>query len=264
MIKLSGVSETLLISLYARYLEHRRADAIIRDEKAAELVEKLDYDFSQFGDLGMVQVATAVRTEILDRGARAFLERHPSAVVVNLGAGLCTRFFRLDNGQVSWFELDLPQVKTVWDEFFEETERHKFLARSFLDFAWFDDLAEYKGADFLFILEGISMYLREDEMKRLLRGMSEAFPGAEVLVEVLGTFFARGGKAFTPVSRTTADFRWGTNDLKELESWGPAIKLLDVWYYTDFHRERWGLFRLLTNLPAVRAQMKIGRFRFTS
>jgi O-methyltransferase involved in polyketide biosynthesis len=36
MEKLSGVSETLLITLYFRYLETLREDGIIRDEKAVE------------------------------------------------------------------------------------------------------------------------------------------------------------------------------------------------------------------------------------
>ena len=161
MIQLSGVSETLLISLYSRYLEDRRDDAIIKDAKAVEIVERLDYDFTRFKGIGTVQLATAVRTEILDRATRAFLQAHPRAVVVNLGAGLCTRFFRLDDGRVRWFELDLPQVETVWRQVFEESERHKFLAYSFLDFNWVREFDELRGEDFLFILEGVSMYQSE-------------------------------------------------------------------------------------------------------
>jgi len=61
--QLIGVSETLLITLYCRYLETQRPDAIIKDEKAIELVEKIDYDFSKFHDW-TVQYGVAVRTEM--------------------------------------------------------------------------------------------------------------------------------------------------------------------------------------------------------
>ena len=44
-IKLSGVPETMLQTIYARAKESRGRGAI-HDAKAEELIEKLDYDFS--------------------------------------------------------------------------------------------------------------------------------------------------------------------------------------------------------------------------
>ncbi len=44
-ITLSGVPETMLQTLYARAKETKNRGAI-HDEKAAELVDQLDYDFS--------------------------------------------------------------------------------------------------------------------------------------------------------------------------------------------------------------------------
>ena len=45
----------------------------------------------------------------MDAAIRTFLARHPDAVVVNLGGGLDTRFFRVDNGRVLWKEIDVPE-----------------------------------------------------------------------------------------------------------------------------------------------------------
>ncbi len=42
---LDGVSETLLITLYTRAIESRRPDAMIKDEKAVEIVKKMDCEF---------------------------------------------------------------------------------------------------------------------------------------------------------------------------------------------------------------------------
>jgi O-methyltransferase involved in polyketide biosynthesis len=42
--------------------------------------------------------------------AREFMARHPNAVVAHLGCGLDTRFERVDDGRVTWYDLDLPEV----------------------------------------------------------------------------------------------------------------------------------------------------------
>jgi O-methyltransferase involved in polyketide biosynthesis len=39
---LSGVAETLLITLYIRAMESQRSDALIKDERAEALVRQLD------------------------------------------------------------------------------------------------------------------------------------------------------------------------------------------------------------------------------
>ena len=38
------------------------------------------------------------------------MDAHPEGLVVNLGAGLDTRFYRLDNGTIAWIDIDLPEV----------------------------------------------------------------------------------------------------------------------------------------------------------
>jgi O-methyltransferase involved in polyketide biosynthesis len=44
---LSGVSETLLLPLYNRAMESQRPDAMLKDEKALELVTQMRLDFSE-------------------------------------------------------------------------------------------------------------------------------------------------------------------------------------------------------------------------
>jgi O-methyltransferase involved in polyketide biosynthesis len=155
--QLKEVSETLLITLYARYLETKREIGIIKDEKAVEIVEKIDYDFSQVASWSM-QAVIAIRTEIIDEVVREFLTQNPQGTIVNLGAGLCTRFFRLDNGFVNWYELDLPRVKTIWDKLIGESERHKYLSYSVMDFEWIERVKENKSEKILFIAEGLFQY----------------------------------------------------------------------------------------------------------
>ena len=45
-VNVTGVTETMVQTLYARAKEIKKQNAKIKDEIAVELVEKLDYDFS--------------------------------------------------------------------------------------------------------------------------------------------------------------------------------------------------------------------------
>lgn len=47
-IKLDGVMETLLITLYIRAKDAMSSSPVINDKKAVEIVDKIDYDFSKF------------------------------------------------------------------------------------------------------------------------------------------------------------------------------------------------------------------------
>ena len=114
---LSGVPETLLITLYLRAMESQRPDALIRDKKAEELFQKIGdeglYDFNRMKSLHLSEenkLVIILRNREFDRCAREYLARRPDAVVVHIGCGLDTRFERVDNGQVEWYDLDLPDV----------------------------------------------------------------------------------------------------------------------------------------------------------
>lgn len=157
---LKGVSETLLIPLWARAVETRHSPPIIKDENAVEMMGNIEYDFSKFDGRKMPQVSIAIRTELLDKSTKTFMDRHPDANVINLGCGLDTRFSRLDNGKTHWYDLDLPESIHLRRQFFNETDRYKMIAE-------------------------ILMYFTEQEVNELMDKMVTNFPDAEMLIETI-------------------------------------------------------------------------------
>ena len=93
-IKLSGVPETMLQTIYARAKESRGRGAI-HDAKAEEIIEKLDYDFSLADKDTAMRSGVIARTIVLDRMTKEWLASHPGAVVVNIACGLDTRCYRM-------------------------------------------------------------------------------------------------------------------------------------------------------------------------
>ena len=79
-IVLSGVPETMLQTVYARAKESRGRGAI-RDKKAEELIDRLDYDFSLADRDAAMHSGVIARTIVLDRLVKEWLAKHAGALL---------------------------------------------------------------------------------------------------------------------------------------------------------------------------------------
>jgi len=111
-IDLVGLEETLLIPLWAREKISTEYNSFLNDTKAIELVERIDYDFSKIDKALRFEgiLLNAARAKQFEDKPRAHIGDHPHASVINLGAGLDTTFYRVDNGLIHCYDLDLPNV----------------------------------------------------------------------------------------------------------------------------------------------------------
>jgi len=233
---LEGITETMLIPLWARAKETRMENPIIKDEMALEMMEQIDYDFEKFERGRMPQVSISIRTELLDKATQYFIDRNEDGTIVNLGCGLDTRYTRLDNKKVHWYDLDLPEPIRIRRRFFKETERYKMIARSVFDYTWMGEIKTDK--PILIIVEGLLMYFLEDEVKELLYRLVEAFPGAEMLCEVTTPLVVERHKKLDPQRERIVPFQWGVKTGEEIEEFNPKIKFITEWNYFDYHKDR--------------------------
>lgn len=255
--KLSGVPRTLLFPVYARAQEAQMKQPLFDDPYSVDMLEKIDFDFSIFanmpesmtGNRRDLQTGIAVRTELLDKGVKAFLENDPQGLVVNMGCGLDARFFRLDNGSMTWVDVDLAEVIDIRHQFFEENDRYRMLAASILDRGWFEGIVPQNGQKVLLIAEGTLMYFPEEEVKTLFRDLVAKFPQSVFLFEVMGS--ALGGKVHPSVKCLGQDTicPWGIGDCEAMEDWSDKLTLTRADSFVDQHRSRWTWpLRILTRL----------------
>jgi len=260
--KLKGIPETMLIPLRARYLESKRENGIISDHKTIEILDQIECDFSGKKEVSIgSQLGISIRTEILDEQVNLFLARNSNAVVVNLGCGLDTRFHRIDNGSVMWYDLDVPEAIEIRRKFFDETDRFKFISKSVTDFSWLKIIPESQ--PLLFIAEGLLMYFTESEVKEILSTVSSTHPESEMLFEAMSPFIAKRTDKHPDVKNYDAQFKWGIKTGADLEEWGQGINFIEEWYYFERHKDRFPvLFKLLSFIPAFRKGMKIIHISF--
>jgi methyltransferase (TIGR00027 family) len=267
---LSDVAETSLMMLAIRAFESRRPDALIKDERAEALVSQMDQDVLR-SKLAKVedysQVAMILRSLDFDRHARDFLARRPEAVVVHIGCGLDSRFERVDNGQVEWYDLDLPEVIALRRTFIgDERERYHLLAGSAFDSAWIEQVSAHRQRPFLFMAEGVLMYFEEAQVKSLVLTLREHFPGAELVFDAFSPFIVRANNLRMSITKLGARYHWGLRRGQEIEGWGrqstgDGIHLLDEWGYFDRPEPRLDHIRWMRHIPFLARVLRIYHFR---
>ncbi len=131
-----------------------------------------------------LKVMRIMLTREMDRYARDFLSRHPEAVVVHIGCGLDSRFERVDNGQVEWYDLDLPDVIELRRKFIgDEGERYHLLGCSVLEDAWLEAVRVHRSAPLPVFGRNVFVYFTEAQVKSLVLTLRDHFPGAELVFD---------------------------------------------------------------------------------
>jgi O-methyltransferase involved in polyketide biosynthesis len=222
-VRLGEVQETLLSTLYARAVETRKKHGILRDPKAVEMVEAIDYDFAKFDGAPML-FGSVLRTLLLDHWARDFLTRYPAGTIVEIGAGLNTRFERVDNGRVHWVDLDLPDSMNLRRGFFDESDRRSMVAVSILDDDWVAAVKANPGP-YLFVAEGVLLYLQEENAEKALGLVTDNFPGAFIAFDTAGRWLVDHQDDPGLKKNLSASFAWACDDPRELER--PGLRLLE-------------------------------------
>jgi O-methyltransferase involved in polyketide biosynthesis len=262
---LDGVAETLLIPLYHRAVESQRPDAIMRDEKAAALVKQMNYDFSKVRKIRTTEgniVARLMLTREIDRYARDFLSRHPEGIVVHIGCGLDSRFERVDNGKVAWYDLDLPEVIDLRRMFIGgEKGRYHLLGCSVLEDSWLDALKQHCQHPFLFLADNVFIYFSEEEVRSLVLKLRDHFPGAELVFDGWSPFFIWLGNRQLSRTKFKNLLRWGFWRSQEIEGWGEGIHLLGEWGFFDQSEPRMAPYRWATPLFHIFKPMRIFHFQ---
>lgn len=246
-ITLSGVPETMLQTVYARARESR-GRGVIRDAKAEELVEKLDYDFSLAEKDTAMRSGVIARTIVLDRLTTAYLAGHPGAVVVNIACGLDTRCYRM-TGYRHWYNLDLPETMAVREKLLPESGAVTQIAMSAMD-DWGSRIEE-TDAPVLIIIEGLTMYLTEADVQRIFAVIAGRFDAATVLVETMNPMVVKRFKEKS-IEGSNAKFTWGVRDGRALAALLPDFRFVAEHGLTEGMAVFAPVYKLLDKLPAVR------------
>lgn len=180
------VEDTLFVPMLGRIYASEYCPQILYDPKALELKKKLPSSLpEQDGQSQYTLLASAARSANMDRFIRAFLERRPDGVIVQLGCGLETAYFRCDNGRSRWYAVDLPHVVEYRRELLPESERETYLAGDAFAGDWIRQIrTDAPDAPILVTAGGLFHYFEESKAVGLLR-MLTGFGEVEIVFDTV-------------------------------------------------------------------------------
>ena len=274
----TGVEETGLLTLYGKALESQSCDPILKDAMAEEIVARIDPILQEKdGEMARqlrnkavdprLNVHLALRSRKYDDTARGFLDRHPDGVIVNMGCGLDTRFFRIDNGEMLFYDLDLPDIIDLKRRLVPANDRYHLLAGSVLDHGWMGQI-QNAGRPVLILAEGIFMYLPEREVKSLILALQKRFPESELVCELTNRTWVEGlwGKMARLKMRrrlkmqSQSAFQFGVDSPEAFEAWGPGIEFHEMWFYMDENHPKLGWLRIFRGMKIIRTAQYTVRY----
>lgn len=229
-LKFGDVQETALIPLAIKASETVRPNARIRDYKAKEIIDTLGVDVSKF-DPFLSHEGVVARTLMFRRALKKLIEKFPDALCINLGCGFDDKFSQVDNGQITWFDVDLPDQIEVRRKVYEDRERCTMLPGSALDGEWTKGLPKKDMT--IVVMEGVLEYFSKDQVKTCLNMLCDSFPHGYLLAELHSPFLEKHGSHHDAVKNTNATFGWGTKTGRELLQLEPRMSFVSERSYND-------------------------------
>jgi O-methyltransferase involved in polyketide biosynthesis len=187
-------------------------------------------------------------------------------LVVNLGAGLDTRFYRLDNGTIAWVDIDLPEVVAFRRKLQEPANpRRLLLAASVLEDGWIPHVKHLARSRVLFIAEGLFPYFTEAQHRAVFADLCNNFPGQEMLFHTSAPSALREFAHLSVLSklRTRADMQWGLEEGADVSALNPRARFVDEYsLFEGYEKSLPEPIRGRLTPDLIRKAAKIVRVRF--
>lgn len=231
-IVLTEEKETLLIPLFGKAKENEKKHPILVDKKAAEIVSQIDYDFNSLKIPEKTNTMMCLRAKLIDNFVEDFLSKNNESVALHLGCGLDSRYNRIENSDVDWYDVDFEDVIDIRRHFYQESTNYHLIASSVTEQRWLEKIPANK-EHYIVIAEGLFMYLKEDEIKTLISRLKERIGSYTLIFDAFSIYTAKKVKNQPSIKKTGAVIHWGIDNPEELIKWETGIQFIEEQYFTS-------------------------------
>ena len=159
-----------------------------------------------------------MRSAVFDCWVREAMEQLPEAAVIHGGCGMDSRVIRTGALGRQWVDVDFPEVITERKRYFRETDGYHMIPADLREEGWLQQIPAEGGA--IIVLEGVSMYLKPEELKTVLKRWKAYFGEVRILMDSYTVFGAKATKYKNPINEVGVTQVYGFDDPKTLEEAG--------------------------------------------
>ena len=216
---MDGVNKTLYIPLYGKSYVSKRS-LILEDKRAETIWEKEGFALRGKSKSKWLAYYMGMRARVFDDWTRDLISKNPEATVIHIGCGLDSRVDRV-GGECRWYDVDFPEVISERRKYFSDTDSYSMLCADVREDDWLTSIC---GDTAIVIMEGISMYLKSDELARLFGNIWGRFGRVYLLMDCYTTIAAKMSKIKNPINDVGVTTVYGMDDPTLLTTSGMEYK----------------------------------------
>lgn len=213
---MNNVNKTMYIPLYGKSYVSQKG-IILQDPKAEEIWAAEGFPLKGKSKSKWLAYYIGMRSAVFDRWVRERMEEDPSATVIHIGCGMDSRCLRVGTQGHLWFDLDFPDVIGERKRYYAETAEYKMLCADVTDPQW---LSQVPGENAIVMMEGVSMYMSPEELKRTIGQIRRHFASVHLLMDCYTEFAAKASKVKNPINDVGVTKVYGLDDPRKLEGEG--------------------------------------------
>jgi O-methyltransferase involved in polyketide biosynthesis len=181
MESLQGVANTLFIPLAARVFASKKFPEYFYDEKSLFMEKYIPNRDIQKKSSEYSYMASVARYHNMDNMVKSYISKQKKCNIVYLGVGLETAYYRLNNQNSMFYEVDLPEVIDIRRSILGEQKNEKLIGGDIFDTAWIHEIN--KDIPSLLIVSGVFQYFKEDKILQFITNIRTNFKDVELIFD---------------------------------------------------------------------------------
>lgn len=205
---MDAVSKTLYIPLYGKAYVSQRG-LILQDKTAEAIWAEAGFPLKGKAKSKWLAYNMGMRSAVFDRWVLEKLHQNPEAAVLHLGCGMDSRIHRIGKHAKVWFDVDFSDVITERKKYYKETAQYRMIPSDIREDHWLEAVT---GDTVIVVMEGISMYLKPEELCSLMARLSSRFSRLHILMDSYTVFAAKATKYKNPINEVGVTKVYGFDD----------------------------------------------------
>ena len=216
-LKKDSVERTLCIPLWSRAIAVKKLPQVLPDYNAVRILREMGETKppTVLYNLECGALAGAIRQYDFACEIREYLEKHPKAAVVELGAGLSCLRRQLKNETNPWINIDFPDVIACREKYIPTGTMEKNVACDITDHKWFDEIPFEKENGVIFLAAGVLHYLTYDAVTELISNMADHFPGGLFVFDFISQKGMSSGNTQIRMTKNATTMRFSMEDAEK-------------------------------------------------
>lgn len=207
---LDEVNKTLYIPLYGKSLVSKKG-IILKDTKAEEIWEKEHFKLKGKSKSKWLAYFMAMRAKVFDDWLIEQMNTSDvSAIILHIGCGMDSRIERVGARGHQWYDGDFKDVIECRKRYYSETNCYHMITCDLRNRAWLNNIPDH--ADAIVVLEGISMYMKHEEIRECFSALSEHFSSVRILMDCYTEYAAKISKYKNPINDVGVTQTYGIDD----------------------------------------------------